>query len=189
MTRDVRVRRISERDWDAVAALEAGAYTAAGLSEGRAALESRADASPATCFVLDHGNRIVGYLLALPYPMFEYPDLNRTEDIVFHSRNLHLHDLVIAEEFRGRGLGKSLLRHFTGTAGAKGYEGISLVAVLGSDTFWAANGYRAHREVTPPTGYGADAVYMSRAVPAVHSRRTNPARAFSHRATPEDEVG
>ncbi|MFD0339527.1 GNAT family N-acetyltransferase [Streptomyces sp. NPDC127117] len=183
------IRPVSERDWDAVVALEAGAYTDAGLSEGRAALESRASASPATCFVLDHGNRTVGYLLALPYPMFEYPDLNRTEDIVFHSRNLHLHDLVIAEEFRGRGLAKSLLRHFTGTAEVKGYEGISLIAVLGSDTFWAANGFRAHREVTPPADYGPDAVYMSRALPAVHSRRTNPARASSHRAPLEDEVG
>jgi GNAT superfamily N-acetyltransferase len=189
MDHEVRIRHISERDWDAVVALEAGAYSAAGLSEGRAALESRANASPATCFVLDHGKRTVGYLLALPYPMFEYPDLNRREDIVFHSRNLHLHDLVIAEEFRGRGLAKSLLRHFTGTAGAKGYEGISLIAVSGSDTFWAANGYRAHREVTPPTGYGADAVYMSRSLPGVHSRRTNLARASSRRATPEDEVG
>ncbi|WP_405717124.1 GNAT family N-acetyltransferase [Streptomyces sp. NBC_00046] len=188
MSQDLRVRHISDSDWDAVVELEAGAYAGVGLSEGRAALRSRADASPATCFVLDHGNRTVGYLLALPYPMFEYPDLNRMEDLVLHSRNLHLHDLVIAGEFRGRGLAKCLLRHFTATAGAKGYEGISLIAVSGSDTFWSANGYRAHREVAPPTGYGADAVYMSRTVPGVRTRRTTLAHASSHRAPLEDEV-
>ncbi|MCX4735409.1 GNAT family N-acetyltransferase [Streptomyces sp. NBC_01363] len=183
------MRHISDSDWDAIVALEADAYTDDGLSEGRAALQSRAHASPATCFVVEHGNRTAGYLLALPYPMFEYPDLNRAEDIVFHSRNLHLHDLVIAEELRGRGLAKGLLRHFTGTAGSKGYEAISLVAVSGSDTFWAVNGYRAHRDVTPPKSYGADAVYMSRAVPGVRGSRTNPAHASSHRAPLEDEVG
>ncbi|MFB8033040.1 GNAT family N-acetyltransferase [Streptomyces sp. NPDC056004] len=189
MSNDLRIRHISDGDWDAVVDLEAGAYTAAGLSEGRAALRSRADASPATCFVLDRGNRTVGYLLALPYPMFEYPDLDRTENVVLHSRNLHLHDLVIAEEFRGRGLAKSLLRHFTAAVAAKGYEGISLIAVRGSDTFWSANGYRAHRGVAPPTGYGADAVYMSRPVPGARSSRTDLARASSHRAPLEDEVG
>ncbi|MFJ2498089.1 MULTISPECIES: GNAT family N-acetyltransferase [unclassified Streptomyces] len=185
----MRIRHIRDDDWDAVVALEAAAYTDGGLSEGRVALQSRAGASPATCFVLDHGSRTAGYLLALPYPMFEFPDLDRAEDLVFHSRNLHLHDLVIAEEFRGRGLAGDLLRHFTATAASKGYEAISLIAVLGSDAFWAANGYRAHREVTPPASYGADAVYMSRAVPDARPGRTNPAHAPSRRAPLEDEVG
>ncbi|MFG2628566.1 GNAT family N-acetyltransferase [Streptomyces sp. NPDC048473] len=189
MGRDVRIRQISDGDWDGIAALEAGVYTADGLSEGRAALQSRAHASPATCFVLDFEQQVAGYLLALPYPMFEYPDLNRMEDIIFHSRNLHLHDLVIAEEFRGRGLAKRLLRHFTATAGSKGYDEISLIAVSGSDTFWSANGYKAHHEVAPPRNYGTDAVYMSRSVPDSRTRKTNLANEPLHGTPLEDEVG
>ncbi|MEU6017529.1 GNAT family N-acetyltransferase [Streptomyces sp. NPDC047515] len=197
MRYDVRIRHISDEDWDGIATLEAGAYTGDGLSEGRAALQSRAHASPATCFVLDCEKRLAGYLLALPYPMFEYPDLNRMEDIVFHSRNLHLHDLVIAEEFRCRGLAKHLLHHFTAVAGAKGYEGISLIAVSGSDDFWSANGYRAHHEFAPPRGYGADAVYMSRAVPGAVAVVARPPRITGqpsandplYGAPLEDEVG
>ncbi|MFF9072026.1 GNAT family N-acetyltransferase [Streptomyces sp. NPDC014735] len=186
---DVRVRHISESDWAGITALEAHVYGAHGLSEGRDALRSRAHASPGTCFVLDRAGRTAGYLLALPYPRLAYPDLDRPEDIVFHSRNLHLHDLVIAEEFRGRGLAGKMLRHFTATAGAKGYEGISLIAVMDSDTFWSANGYRAHRDVEPPPGYGPGAVYMSRTVPDHRTGRPNSATGPSLGAPLEDEVG
>ncbi|MCX4677181.1 GNAT family N-acetyltransferase [Streptomyces sp. NBC_01433] len=167
MVDDMRVRHIRDSDWDGIVALEAGAYTDSSLSEGRAALESRAWASPATCFVLEGGlpegeRRIAGYVLALPYPMYQYPDLARSEDVIFRSRNLHLHDLVIAEEFRGRGLAKRLLRPLTESARSMSYERISLIAVEGNESFWSANGYHPHPHVTLPGTYGTDAVYMSR---------------------------
>lgn len=189
MDHHVRIRHISERDWDGITALEAGVYGPHGLSEGRDVLRSRAQASPGTCFVLDYGRRTAGYLLALPYPEFEFPDLDRPEDVVFHSRNLHLHDLVVAEEFRGRGLARALLRRFMTTAGSKGYRGISLIAVTGSDTFWSAQGYRAHHELLPPPGYGPGAVYMSRPVPGDRTGSTRTADEPPLGASPEDEVG
>ncbi|MFI5686883.1 GNAT family N-acetyltransferase [Streptomyces sp. NPDC051636] len=160
----MRIRPVADADWPAVAALEAAAYAHCSLSEGRSALESRGRASPGTCFVLDLGGRIAGYLLALPYPRFRCPDLARPEETVFHSRNLHLHDLVIAEDLRGRGLGTRLLQRLTAVAGAGGYGHLSLVAVGGAETYWQAHGYRAHREAGLPPGYGEDAVYMSTGV-------------------------
>ncbi|MFF1798820.1 GNAT family N-acetyltransferase, partial [Kitasatospora sp. NPDC058263] len=66
--------------------------------------------------VLETGDRVAGYVLALPYPRFRYPDLTRPEERTFDSRNLHLHDLVIADDLRGRGLGSRLLRHLTAVA-------------------------------------------------------------------------
>lgn len=166
MNNEVRIRRIAERDWDGIAALESRAYTGLGLSEGRAALRSRARVSPGTCRALEVGPRLAGYVLALPYPMYRYPDLARPEETAFSSTNLHLHDLVIAENFRRRGLGRRLLRHLAASAGARGYERISLVAVAGSATYWSARGFTAHRELVRPDGYGPDVVYMSRAVPS-----------------------
>ncbi|MFF7551780.1 GNAT family N-acetyltransferase [Streptomyces olivaceus] len=80
MDETVRVRLLADRDWDAVVALERDAYSGLGLSEDRAALQSRAAASPDTCFVVDVGPRTAGYVLALPYPPHRYPDLARTED-------------------------------------------------------------------------------------------------------------
>jgi len=166
----VHIRHITEADWDGIVAIESRAYAALGLSEGRAALRSRAEISPSTCFVLDVGSGPAGYLLALPYPALRYPSLERTEEAVVTpqpapaTRNLHLHDIVVAEGLRGRGLGRRLLHHFTMTARSRGYERISLIAVDGSDTFWTARGYTAHPGISPG-GYGANAVYMSRAVP------------------------
>ncbi|MEU1054790.1 GNAT family N-acetyltransferase [Streptomyces sp. NPDC005876] len=166
MTDTVTVRHLADHDWDAVVALEHDAYAGLGLAEGRAALQSRAAVSPGTCFVLDVGGRTAGYLLALPYPEFRCPDLGRVEPAVRTGRNLHLHDIVVAPALRRRGLGRYLLGRLTGTARARGDRRISLVAVGGSDRFWSARGFVAHPGVAPADGYGADAVYMSRPVPA-----------------------
>ncbi|AYG80516.1 hypothetical protein DWB77_02651 [Streptomyces hundungensis] len=156
---DVLIRPLAERDWDAVVALEAGAYTQDGLSEGPEALKSRYHAG--TCFVLEHEGRVGGYLLALPYPPFTSPDLTRAEQAGHPSRNLHAHDLVIAEHLRRRGLGPRLLTHLRSTARQLGYERISLAAVRGAHVLWAQLGYRAHPEVELPASYGTNAMYMS----------------------------
>jgi GNAT superfamily N-acetyltransferase len=188
MARDVRIRHISDADWNGIVALEASAYTDSALSEERAALESRARVSPATCFVLDFEQRMAGYVLALPYPLFQYPDLSRAEEITFRSRNLHLHDLVIAEGLRGRGLAKQLLHHLTLTARSRMYERISLIAVGGSDSFWSANGFDAHHGVALPRSYGANAVYMSRAVQS-RVEKSKPTNDPPHGSPPQDEAG
>jgi predicted N-acetyltransferase YhbS len=177
MSPDTTIRAIRDGDWDRITALESRAYTALGLSEEPAALRSRASASPDTCFVLDAGERLAGYLLALPYPASRYPDLRRTEARAFRTDNLHLHDMVVAEDLRGRGLGRRLAQHLTDTASAQGYRWISLVAVGGSESFWSAVGFAAHEEVPAPETYGSGAVYMARAVPAETAREPGGAEA------------
>ncbi|MEV7194371.1 GNAT family N-acetyltransferase [Streptomyces sp. NPDC093510] len=167
MTEEIRVRGIADGDWDGIVALESRAYAPLGLSEGRAALEARMRSSPATCFALDLGRRLAGYLLALPYPESEYPELRGVERTApLRSRNLHLHDIVVAEHLRHRGLARHLLGRLTATARAHGYEQISLVAVGGSETFWSGRGFTARRGAPPPAGYGPTAVYMYKAVTA-----------------------
>ncbi|MFB7619797.1 GNAT family N-acetyltransferase [Kitasatospora sp. NPDC056181] len=183
MSDEIRIRRLAAGDWDGVVALEERAYAASGLSEGRAALESRGRASPGSCFALEYRGRFGGYLLALPYPLYRCPDLSRSEDQdrepereqervreqvrerereqVRAGTNMHAHDLVIAEELRGRGLAPLMLDHLAGTARAQGYATISLVAVRGSEVLWAPLGYRANPEVVLPESYGDRALYMS----------------------------
>ncbi|WP_316525530.1 GNAT family N-acetyltransferase [Kitasatospora brasiliensis] len=158
---EYRIRLLREEDWDGVVALEERAYAASGLSEGREALRSRHRASPDTCFVLEHAGGLGGYLLALPYPLFRCPDLSRSEDGGVHSTNMHAHDLVIAEELRGRGLSQRMLRHLEHTARAGGYRTASLVAVRGSHVLWTPLGYRARPEIDLPESYGTRAVYMA----------------------------
>ncbi len=158
---DVRIRRIAEDDWPRIAALEAEVYASASLSEGVEALRSRGRVSPGTCFVLEAGDRVAGYVLALPYPRFRYPDLSRPEERAYDSRNLHLHDLVIADDLRGRGLGSRLLRRLTVTAARSSFERISLVAVGGTGGFWSGHGFAPEPAVELHGEYGDGAVYMS----------------------------
>lgn len=161
MSEDLRIRLLADGDWDAVVALEHAAYAADGLSEGREALRSRAHASPGTCFVLERHGAVRGYLLSLPYPPLRCPDLSRPEEQAFRSTNLHVHDLVIAEELRGRDVALGFFRHFREQADEQGFERISMVAVRGADILLRLLGYRAHREVPVPACYGRRAVYMS----------------------------
>ncbi|MFI2205985.1 GNAT family N-acetyltransferase [Streptomyces sp. NPDC020192] len=154
-----RIRAVAEADWPEIAALEVGAYADTSLTEGEAALRSRASAG--TCFVLDRDGRIAGYALALPYPRFRYPDLTRPEEAIHCSSNLHLHDLVITTPLRRRGLGTRLVRHLTDEARTRGFTTMSLVAIAGKEPFWRANGYHPHPEARLPAGYGSGAVYMS----------------------------
>jgi GNAT superfamily N-acetyltransferase len=191
MTTDprIRVRPVAEGDWAGITRLENRTYAPLGLSEEPAALRSRARSSPATCFVLEVGGWLGGYLLALPYPESAFPDLTRAEATAFHSRNLHLHDLVIAEDVRGQGLGRRMLHHLTAVARSAGYQEISLVAVGGSDTFWSANGFTARDAQVPADGYGVRPVYMSRAVLADSPGDPHPASGPLRGWSTQHEVG
>ncbi|MFE2077188.1 GNAT family N-acetyltransferase [Streptomyces misionensis] len=180
---DTRIRLLKDEDWDDVAALEALAYAADGLSEGREALRSRHRASPSTCFVLEHAGAFGGYLLALPYPLFHCPDLSLAERGVgredHRGGNLHLHDLALAERLRGRGLGRRMTRHLEETGLAARYRSLSLVAVQGSRTLWSRLGYRIRPEVALPASYGADAVYMTKSLTPTADAPPESARATS----------
>ncbi|MFD8594355.1 GNAT family N-acetyltransferase [Kitasatospora sp. NPDC059646] len=164
MTGEFLIRQLADGDWDAVVALEHDAYAADGLSEGREALQSRVRSSPETCWVLEQHGAVRGYLLSLPYPPLRCPDLAAPEDGAFASDNLHVHDLVLAEELRGRELAAKLMEHAQEQAVERGFAQVSMVAVRGSDILLRFYGYRAHREVALPASYGRRAVYMSRPV-------------------------
>ncbi|MFI2710578.1 GNAT family N-acetyltransferase [Micromonospora sp. NPDC018662] len=151
---------VTDENWPHVVALEAQAYAESGLSERPEALASRLGRS--TSFVLADGSTVAGYVLALPYPRFRVPDLDRVETTPFRSPNLHLHDLVVAPGYRRRGLGGRLLTHLSTEARRQAYRTVSLVAVGDSAGFWTARGFRRHPEITLPAGYGPGAAYMSR---------------------------
>lgn len=160
--RTEKIRPIDAGDWTTIAELEAAEYAPRGLSESRAVLESRW--AKETSFVLDRGERLGGYVLALPYPPYRVPDPGLPETTAFDSANLHLHDIVVSAELRGRGWGARMLRHVTEAAQSLRYTRISLVAVDGATGFWSAQGFHAHPEVALPAGYGPGAVYMARPV-------------------------
>lgn len=160
----IRVRRLTDADWDEVVALEARAYAESGLSEGREVLRSRGRVSPATCFALEYNGLFAGYLLAFPYPQGRCPDLTLAEASDHKSRNLHAHDFVITEALRARGLTPHVQRQIEPAVRSQGFDRISMVAVQRSHVLWRRLGYTAHPEVGIPDSYGTEAVYMSKAL-------------------------
>jgi predicted N-acetyltransferase YhbS len=71
---------------------------------------------------------------------------------------LSLHDLAVAPEARGHGVARTLFAAVHALARERGFASVSLVAVQGSDPFWARLGFRAveHFEYAP----GVPAVRM-----------------------------
>jgi ornithine decarboxylase len=165
--RGPRVRPIREEDWRHVARIEHETYAPLGLSEGESALRAWARISPETCFVLEHGGAVAGYVLALPHPPGEPPALGRPAAPAAEAAppaHLHLHDLALDPAVRGGGLSKLLLRRLENTAAARVIETVGLVSVGGSDGFWAAAGFEVRPGVPVPEGYGERSVYMTKAV-------------------------
>ncbi len=167
-----RFRGIATADWPMLERLEFDAYAAHGLSEGVAALRSRARVHPDVCFAIEADHAAVGYAIALPYPFLRAPDLKQPDDGgASPSDNLHLHDIVVAEDLRGRGVLRAFLPHLTTTARALGFGRISMVSVLGNEARWARFGFIAHPGVPVDEEYGPQAVYMSQRVDAIALKR------------------
>ncbi|MDX3663094.1 GNAT family N-acetyltransferase [Streptomyces sp. ID05-26A] len=156
------MRLIEPGDWDRIGEIEAAEYGARGLAEGRELLKSRWGKE--TSFVLESEGRVDGYVIALPYPLDTGPDPAIAERVVHRSSNLHLHDIVVSEELRGRGWAGRMTGRLVERARRSGYQRISLVALGGVTGFWAGQGFESRPDVPLPDGYGPGAVYMSRVI-------------------------
>ncbi|MFI6845629.1 GNAT family N-acetyltransferase [Kitasatospora sp. NBC_00085] len=134
--------------------------------------------------MVERRGKVIGYLLSLPYPLYRCPDLGAVDEAGTEAsepaatgpepasepasdpepRNLHVHDLVIAEAWRSKDVALRFMRHLKEYARTQGFGRISMVAVRRSDILLAMLGYRTHREVAVPECYGKRAVYMSMAI-------------------------
>jgi predicted N-acetyltransferase YhbS len=157
----ISIRALAPADWPSVTRIESAAYAPLGLSEDPSVLRSRAGAG--TSFVLSLGSSLAGYLLALPFQYGRFPSLAESS-IPADSPDLHLHDMAVAAEHRGTGLGSRLAGHLFSAARAQGYTRVSLVSVGGSGAFWTRHGFQPRPEVPAPAGYGPGATYMSRSL-------------------------
>ena len=145
------IRNIQAGDWDAIMATQARAYTEL-PPESLEVLQSKWHDSPSTCFICETSQGLhLGYLLAhawyqLAPPHLEEPlekplDQEITQmykSTADHSntahidaeRHLFLHDMALAPEAFGLGLGSALFKRLRQSAEALAYNNIRLVAVL-----------------------------------------------------------
>jgi GNAT superfamily N-acetyltransferase len=150
---------ISESSWNSILKIQEEAYTEV-LPEDIKVLKSKWISSPNTCAVyLNNDNEILAYLLAHPWASEIPPKLNENTPIT-NSQNLYLHDLALAKEARGKGIAMNLVVNLIEGAKSQGFARILLVAVQGSDMFWAKFGFVVIPYALICPSYGNDSKLM-----------------------------
>lgn len=136
--------------------------------EDRSCFAERLALYPAGCFTLEIAGRVAGYLIAYPWTAGSAPPLNSLIGALPADASvIYLHDLALHPRARGKGLTSGIIDRLAMQARADGWDAIALVAVNEAAGFWARAGFAA---VDGPamaaklTSYGANAVYMQRAL-------------------------
>ena len=98
---------------------------------------------PQGCFLLSAGGEPCGYILSHPWGYAAPPELNCLLGTIPSAPDTYyIHDLAILERGRGLGAGAVMTDKIAAHASSEGFDNISLVAVGGSNPFWAAQGFR-----------------------------------------------
>jgi GNAT superfamily N-acetyltransferase len=130
--------------------------------ESFAAFAAKFRACAAACQVAELGGRGAGYCLALPADDGAPPRLNQVRYTPERARFLHIHDIALAESARGHGLVPQALDHAAGVARELGLDGLSLIAVKGTERMWPRYGFApadCDRAILGSFGGG---IYMTR---------------------------
>ena len=155
------ISAIDENAWDSILSIQAQVYTEV-EPEKLAVLRAKWQHSPATCFVFKQDNVLAAYLLAHTWAYEAPPKLDALLPEDSHGSTVFIHDLAVARDFAGMGIGCKLVVHLTETALALGYRRMSLVAVQGSSAFWQKMGFTEVADVAVCPAYGQGAKVMQR---------------------------
>ena len=120
--------------------------------EGDESFLSKIDGCPAGCFVADLDG-VVGYAISFPYLVGKSFPIDSFFVLVENQNCWYIHDVCVAEDFRGMGIARMLVSKVIET----GWNVMCLTAVQGSEGFWERLGFRSFFE----TKYcGKKASYM-----------------------------
>lgn len=151
-------RAMTADDLDGVVAVAAVAFPE--HPEGRACFAERLALAPGTCFVLEDGDGVAGYLIAYPWPLGSIPPLDTLLGALpAEQDSWYLHDLALLPGARGTGQAAAGLTLLF----AKVHAPIALVSVNDSAAFWRSHGF-AEVESAGLSSYGPQARYMVRGV-------------------------
>ena len=94
------------------------------------------------CYLLEVGDRPVGYLLSHPWRAEAVPALNSLLGAIpADADTYYLHDLALLPVVRRIGAASHIIAAITKHAAANGFGTMSLVAVNGSEQFWVRHGF------------------------------------------------
>lgn len=154
-------------DLDRVLAIQQSCYPPA-YHEPSAAFENKLRQSPQSAWLAVSGGLIQAYLVTLPVDEAHFPALHTDNwGPPPRAKWLYLHDLAVEPGHRGGGAGQRLIEQAFGHARALNLEGLALVAVQGSQPYWARLGFQAravgHAALLEKLrSFGDDACFMVR---------------------------
>ena len=162
--------RHPDMNWRTMSALDLAAVEAIAdvvhkdFFEAPEVLAERRRLYPNGAHLLEVGERPVGYVLSHPWRSASIPALNALIGAVPEDADTYyLHDLALLPLARRMGAAQFMIKALGKHAVAKGFATMSLVAVNGSEGFWAHQGF-VTTDVPELTGkllsYEADARYM-----------------------------
>lgn len=112
--------------------------------EPLAAFENKLRQSPGSAWLAMSGDQALAYLVTLPVDEGHFPALHGASWAPPpQAKWLYLHDLAVDPGHRGSGAGQRLVEQALGHARRLGIEGLALVAVQGSQPYWARQGFLA----------------------------------------------
>lgn len=118
---------------------------------------------PAGCFVCERAGGIVGYLVSHPWHHGRPPALNAMLGRIPDTADTYyLHDIALLPAARGGGAGAAAVALVRDRARAARLDTVTLTAINGADSFWAAQGFAYGDERMADASYGADSRFMWR---------------------------
>lgn len=136
-------------------------------SETLAIYAERLALYPAGCLMFEQGQELVGYLVSHPWRGDKLPGLNMPLGALPAQPDCYyFHDIALLPSARGSGAGSAALAFVEDRARAEGLRNITLIAVNGADSFWAAQGFACADEAAAQgaRSYGAGSYVMRRVI-------------------------
>ncbi|WNJ97851.1 GNAT family N-acetyltransferase [Vibrio ruber] len=130
-------------------------------------LQSKWLRTPECCFVYQHEETVLGYLLAHAWIQETPPKLFKPlpEESDVSDSFLFIHDLAVSEQAAGKGIGSMLVSHLITIAERMKFDEIRLVSVQDSVIFWRHMGFREVQNQHISSTYGEDATMMRYVLP------------------------
>ncbi len=168
------MNKVERFSWRTMSGFDLGAVEAIadqvhpGFFEAPEVLAERQLLYPDGCYLLEIGQRPVGYIMSHPWRYAAPPALNtRLGAIPADADTYYIHDLALLPVIRRVGAPDAIVPALIKHAGALGLPNLSLVAVNGTAPFWARYGFAITEveSLNPKLKtYAEDAVFMVRPV-------------------------
>ena len=160
------INLLQATDLPALMAIQAACYRPE-LNEPAKVMAQRLAQFSGWCWALRGPDGLAAYLLSLPARRGQITALGADFVSTETADCLYLHDLAVAPEHAGQGLGRLLVEHASQAARQHGCSGLALVCVQAALPFWQQLGFEASALDSASTrklaSYPGGARYLTRA--------------------------